>query len=277
MKNTTLVYTITWKEALTPEELSGLFMDLPIEGVEEMERALKVYVAQENQEELEVFLQDLQEQMALQIACEELEHKNWNEQWESSFQPIQIENFVLVRATFHPASEAVLHEIVIEPKMSFGTGHHPTTAQMMQQMRHIDFLGKNVLDCGSGTGILAILAEKLGAASCLALDNDEWCFTNCEENIQLNATSNVQPQLGVIADLSGLQYDIILANIHRNFLVEFMGELAALLKEDGYLLVSGFYQEDSKAVLDAALEHHLIAQYETVQHNWACILLKKNK
>jgi ribosomal protein L11 methyltransferase len=274
MKNT-LIYTIVWKNEITADEFSGFFADLSIEGTEEIENGIKVYVLEENKTELEDFLNEIKNRFSVTYTIDELENKNWNAQWESSFQPILIENYVLVRATFHPGNKNVQHEIIIEPKMSFGTGHHPTTSQMMQNMRLADFKNKTVLDCGSGTGILAILAEKSGAGHCIALDNDEWCFENCKENIQLNHSKNIQPEIGDLENVKEASFDIILANIHRNFLIEHMHTLSALLHTNGFLFVSGFYSEDAKIILDKSLEHNLISNYYTTQDNWACIVFQK--
>jgi ribosomal protein L11 methyltransferase len=146
---------------------------------------------------------------------------------------------------------------------------------MMKNMRLLDFKGKSILDCGSGTGILAILAEQMGASSCIALDNDTWCYENCKENIALNASKVVTPVLGVIDQYKGERFDGILANIHRNFLVEYMEALAMCLNVGGYLLVSGFYSEDAKRILDKALEYNLIATYRTTSNNWDAIVLQK--
>jgi len=257
------------------DEFVGLFAEIEIEGLEEKEEEVCIYIAEENKAEAEQIIKQICDQHQTTFVISELENKNWNEKWESSFQPILIDDFVLVRATFHPANTDVQHEIIIEPKMSFGTGHHPTTSQMMQNMRLVDFKNKTVLDCGSGTGILAILAEKLGSKSCIALDNDEWCFENCKENIQLNHTKNIQPELGDLEKVKDAKFDIILANIHRNFLVQHMHTLATLLNENGTLFVSGFYEEDAKIILNKALEHLLIANYHTTQNNWACIVFQK--
>ena len=274
MKNT-LIYTVEWKNEITVDEFSGFFADLNIEGTEENENSIKVYVLEENKTELEDYLNEIKNRFSITYTIDELENKNWNAQWESSFQPILIDDFVLVRATFHPENKNVLHEIIIEPKMSFGTGHHPTTSQMMQNMRLVDFKNKIVLDCGSGTGILAILAEKSGAKHCIALDNDEWCFENCKENIQLNHSKNIQPEIGDLENVKDAAFDIILANIHRNFLVEHMHTLSSLLNTNGFLFVSGFYSDDAKIILDKSLEHNLISNYCTTQNNWACIVFQK--
>lgn len=257
------------------DEFVGLFAAIEMEGLEEKEEEVNIYIADENRVEAEQIFKAICEEQQTTYTISELENKNWNEKWESAFQPILIDDFVLVRATFHPANTSVQHEIIIEPKMSFGTGHHPTTSQMMQNMRLVDFQDKSVLDCGSGTGILAILAEKLGAKNAIALDNDIWCFENCKESIILNQTKNIEPAIGDLEQVKGKTFDIVLANIHRNFLAEHMHTLSAITNENGFVFVSGFYEEDAKIILNKALEHNLIANYHTTQHNWACIVFQK--
>lgn len=259
------------------DEFVGLFAAIDIEGLEEKETEVCIYVEDTNKQEAEQLIKEICEQHQTSYSVSTLENKNWNEKWESSFQPILIDDFVYVRATFHAANPDVQHEIIIEPKMSFGTGHHPTTSQMMQHIRLLNFTDKTVLDCGSGTGILAILAEKMGAKKCIALDNDEWCYQNCIENIELNNCEHIQPEIGDLETVKELTFDIILANIHRNFLVEHMHTLAAVLTENGKLIVSGFYIEDVKIILNKGLEHHLIANYHTSQHNWECIVFEKTE
>lgn len=266
-----------FENSMDKDEFVGLFAAIDIEGLEEKENEVCIYVAEENKEEAELFVKEICEQHQTTYSISELENKNWNEKWESSFQPILIDDFAYVRATFHAANPEVQHEIIIEPKMSFGTGHHPTTSQMMQNMRLLDFKGKRVLDCGSGTGILAILAGKMGAKHCIAVDNDEWCYRNCIENMELNHCERIQPEIGDLENVKGQTFDIILANIHRNFLVEHMHALRSLLNRSGILIVSGFYEEDVKIVLDKALEHHLIANYQTTRHKWTCIVFEKSE
>ncbi len=272
----TYIFHIPYPEDIDKEDFSGLFNALELEGIEEGELHLSIYITEQGVEEAEPYIKEVCDNFDTSYEKTILENKNWNEQWERSFQPLLIDDFVLVRATFHPENRAVEHEIIIEPKMSFGTGHHPTTAQMMQQMRLLDFKGKKVLDCGSGTGILAVLAEKMGASSCIALDNDTWCYENCRENIVLNSASVVQPVLGEINQFLGDTFDSVLANIHRNFLLEYMDVLASILKKDGCLLISGFYSEDAKLILDKAMSYGLSATYRTSSNNWDCILLKKS-
>ena len=266
-----------FENSIDKDEFVGLFAAIDIEGLEEKENEVCIYVAEENKEGAEQFIKEICEQHQTTYSISELENKNWNEKWESSFQPILIDDFAYVRATFHTANPEVKHEIIIEPKMSFGTGHHPTTSQMIQNMRLLDFKDKTVLDCGSGTGILAILAEKLGAKKCIALDNDEWCYQNCIENNELNNCESIQPEIGDLEQVNGKTFDIVLANIHRNFLVEHMHTLASILTPNGKLIVSGFYSEDVKLISDKALDCNLIANYHTTQHNWDCIVFQKTE
>lgn len=268
------IYSIPYPHQFDKEEFAGLFSVIDVDGVEEKEDKIEVYINDSQLAAALPYIEDVCQIYNTTFTKSELENKNWNAQWESSFQPILIDDEVYVRATFHPENKAVKHEIIIEPKMSFGTGHHPTTTQMIKNMHLLDFKDKTVLDCGSGTGILAILAEKL-AQSCIALDNDEWCYRNCMENMQLNHTQKIQPEIGGIEKINHRTFDIILANIHRNFLVENMHLLASALNANGFLIVSGFYSEDAKQVLNKALEHHLIATYHTHLHNWDCIVFNK--
>lgn len=268
------VYTLTYPTKMDKDDFVGLFFALDNDGMEEKENEIDIYFNETQTTDCEIFIQSLCDDYKISFTKKILENKNWNEQWESSFQPINIDDFVQVRATFHEANVNVQHEIIIEPKMSFGTGHHATTAQMMQRMQQIDFTNKMVLDIGSGTGILAILAEKLGAKKCIAIDNDEWCYTNAIENISLNNANNIQVIFGDLSAVPNTKYDIILANIHRNFLVENMKSLCEILISDGYLLVSGFYNADEQLILETAQVNGLTANYRSVQENWSCIILK---
>jgi len=204
-----------------------------------------------------------------------LENKDWNEEWEkNSFQPILIDNDCVVHSSFHQNVPEAKYDIVINPKMSFGTGHHATTRQVIELMEKIDVQNKKVFDCGSGTGILAIVAAKMGATEVIAVDNDPWCYENHIENNELNQV-NTHVQLGGIEDIQDFDFDLILANIQRNYLLEFMPELSKRLAPEGQLIISGFLPQDNKDLLDKALENDLIAQYITESENWSCILLKK--
>lgn len=200
---------------------------------------------------------------------------NWNEEWEKNYDPIAVDDLVYVRASFHPAQEGFKHEIVINPKMSFGTGHHATTFQMLRLQGEIDHQGKRVLDVGSGTGILAIMAHLLGANEVEAFDIDDWCVENGNENFALNGLS-IQMSLGTIREIKPEgTYDIVLANINKNVLLDELEVYASLVKSGGNLLLSGFYTGDIADLMDVAepLGFELVKTSE--KNQWAALVLKK--
>lgn len=180
---------------------------------------------------------------------QEIEPRNWNELWERNFEPVAIADQCYVRATFHAPQPSYPYEIVIDPKMAFGTGHHQTTSLMMRYMLETAFEGKNVLDMGCGTGILAILASKLGAAHIVAIDNDPICVASVEENTTLNLVENVVAKCGTADLLDNMKFDIILANINRNVLLDQLKDYAQCLEERGELYLSGFYKNSDLEVL----------------------------
>lgn len=192
---------------------------------------------------------------------------NWNEVWESNFQPVVVDDFAAIRADFHSPITGVEHEIVITPKMSFGTGHHATTFMMMQQMRDINFNGKTVFDFGTGTGILAILAEKLGAANIIAVDNDDWSIDNTADNIQRNSSHLIVLQKAEVV-LTDKNYDVILANINKNVILAHFNTLVAQLNPEGVLLLSGLLVEDKEDILKEAAKYSLQLGKITEKNNW---------
>ncbi|MDB5133149.1 MAG: prmA [Mucilaginibacter sp.] len=175
-------------------------------------------------------------------------HKNWNEIWESNFEPIAIGDKTFVRATFHAPKPEFEYEIVIDPKMAFGTGHHQTTAMMLELMLESDFANKNVLDMGCGTGILAIMASKLGGAKITAIDNDPVCYDSTIENARLNHVSNIKVLCGSKETIPGEKFDIILANINRNILLDQVQRYSEALKLGGEIFFSGFYEPDLELI-----------------------------
>ncbi len=200
---------------------------------------------------------------------------NWNEEWEKNYDPIAVDDLVYVRASFHPSKPEFTHEIVINPKMSFGTGHHATTFQMLRHQGKIDHQGKRVLDVGSGTGILAVMAHLLGASAVEAFDIDDWCVDNGNENFDLNGLTT-RMELGTIREVNPQgEFDIVLANINKNVLLDEMNIYADLLKDKGFLLLSGFYTEDVEDLNDCAkpLGLELISQQS--KDNWAALILQK--
>jgi ribosomal protein L11 methyltransferase len=196
--------------------------------------------------------------------------ENWNKIWEESFEPITIEDQVIVRAPFHTVEKTFAHEIIIEPKMSFGTGHHSTTRLMMETMLHLNFKNKSVLDMGCGTGILAILAAKLGASELLAADNDPQCIINTLENVSLNNCQHIEVCLNDKIS-TNFKADIILANIQRNVLIEQMPLYKSWLNDGGILLVSGILDESVNPVLESALSNGLKYTIHTQLNGWNMI------
>lgn len=201
---------------------------------------------------------------------------NWNEEWEKNYDPIEVEDLVFVRASFHESKVGFKYEIVINPKMSFGTGHHATTFQMLRHQGDLDHRGKRVLDVGSGTGILAIMAHLLGARQVEAFDIDDWCVDNGNENFDLNGLTT-RMGLGTIRDVNPVgPFEIILANINKNVLLDELEIYSGLLAANGFLLLSGFYTEDIEDLVNAAKHLGLVLQKKSSKDNWAALILQKN-
>jgi len=215
------------------------------ESFVENETGVKAYIQKE--EWNEGILEDIQilssEEFQIEYSSTEIAQVNWNEEWEKNFDAIEVDGKCAVRAPFHPEAD-VAYEIVIEPKMSFGTGHHETTHMMLQHILENDFTNKSVLDMGCGTAVLAILAEMKGASKLDAIDIDPWCFENSEENVVRNNCKNISVELGDASLLAGRKYDVIIANINRNILLNDMERYRKCVDAGGELYLSGFYSED---------------------------------
>lgn len=207
----------------------------------------------------------------------EIEGKNWNEEWEKNFEPLIINDQCYVRATFHEAQPAYPYEIVIDPKMAFGTGHHQTTTMMMQYILETDVEGKDILDMGCGTGILAILAAKKGAAKLVAIDYDEVCYQSAVENAALNGTLNLEAICGGKEVIPARQFDVILANINRNILLDQIPVYASVLKAGGSIFFSGFYESPDLDMIRAACKPFGM---EYINHKkigeWVAAYFKRN-
>lgn len=199
--------------------------------------------------------------------------KDWNAEWEKNHQAVLVENFCWVRAPFHPHRDDVPYDIVIEPKMSFGTAHHATTYMMLSRLRDIDVKGKQVLDMGSGTGVLSILAAKMGAAHVDAMDVDEWAFKNAKENVEVNRCSDLVECILGDATVLGRRgrYDLILANINRNILMRDMISYVAVMNTDAFLVLSGFYEHDIPDLRKQAECLGLHFYDQMVRDDWASL------
>lgn len=213
----------------------------------------------------------------IQFRWELIKDQNWNQEWESNFTPVIIDNKCHVRATFHKPNPNVQYEIVIEPKMSFGTGHHETTSLMIQQMFDMSFNGKHILDMGCGTAILSILASKLNAAEVVAIDIDEWAFRNALENIEINNSSHIKVLLGNKLAIPKKSFDIILANINRNILLDDMDTYSGHLINKGFLLISGIYISDIYLIVQAAQKNNLNLINQLEKNSWCSALFQKNE
>jgi ribosomal protein L11 methyltransferase len=204
-----------------------------------------------------------------------IKEQNWNAIWESNFDPVRVGDFVGIRAHFHPDFEpTVTYDIKITPKMSFGTGHHPTTYSMIELMQRINFKDKTVYDFGTGTGILAILAEKLGAKKVHAVDNDDWCIENALENIQNNASKVITIEK-VASALQKDQYDIVLANVNRHIIEANMEELTLTSKPGGILVLSGLLIEDQLDMIELAGSKSWIFQEAQPLDGWVSLLFNR--
>ena len=201
------------------------------------------------------------------LQVEEMPEKDWNEVWEASYQPVVVNERCRVRAPFHAPDPSFEFDLVIEPKMSFGTANHETTAQIIQLMLETDFQGKDVLDMGSGTAVLAILAKKLGAARTVAIDNDEWAYRNAFTNCELNGISDIEIVLGDALAIQG-QYDVVLANINRNILLRDMHYYVAAMRPDAHIFFSGFYTEDLESIKTEAERLGLRYCRHLSRNNW---------
>jgi ribosomal protein L11 methyltransferase len=237
------------------------------ESFVETEEGVTAYIQKEEWQE--AILEDIQilnsEEFTISYTFDEIEQTNWNEEWEKNFNPIVVDKLCSVRAPFHEKPDTQF-DIIIEPKMSFGTGHHETTHMMLQHILQNDFTGKTVLDMGCGTGVLAILAEKKGATQLDAIDIDNWCYLNSVENVERNNCNKISVFEGDASLLEGKNYDVIIANINRNILLNDMETYAAALNKNGMLFLSGFYNNDIP-VIEAACNKYMLKLDEKLEKN----------
>lgn len=259
----------------TAELLPALLAEAAFDTFEETPEGVAAYMPADAKEEkmAEALLKTLQLQFAFTWEKHFIPGQNWNELWESNFQPVVVGDFCAIRADFHAPIAGVRHELVINPKMAFGTGHHETTWQCIAAMEHLPLAGKHLLDYGCGTGILAILAARLGAATVEAIDIEEESYRNTLENAALNHAPEVIARCGILKDVQGKDFDGILANINRNVILESLPTLAHLLRPGGWLLISGILEQDTATVTEAAVAAGFSTQRHTQRGNWVCILL----
>ena len=252
----TLEYTFTAPSSdLQHDMLTTMLAEIGFDSFMDDERCLKAYCSSNCRDDtaVDALLMEPSFSDIRLLKVEEMPDKDWNELWEASYQPVVVNERCRVRAPFHEPDPSFEFDLVIEPKMSFGTANHETTAQIIQLMLETDFQGKTVLDMGSGTAVLAILAKKLGAAKTVAIDNDEWAYRNAFTNIALNGIDDIEIVLGDALAING-EFDVVLANINRNILLRDMHYYVAAMKPDARIFFSGFYTEDLPSI-QAEAEH----------------------
>lgn len=259
-----------WNEILMAE-----LINIGFDSFTEEQDGVLAYIPKDllNEEELKSLWLLNHEEVKISYTFQEMPNINWNEEWEKNFSPINVEGKVLIRAEFHE-SQNTPYEVIIQPKMSFGTGHHATTYLMIQQMLEIDFADKKVLDMGCGTSILAIFAKQKGAGRTLAIDIDDWAVENSKENTVRN-NINLEVQQGTAENLGKENFDIILANINRNILISDIPTYTSVLNQGGQLLLSGLCFFDVDDILEVCTQQNLILKNKVQREEWVSLLLEK--
>lgn len=257
------------------EAMLGLLSMLGFDSFEEKEDQLHAYI------ESDLWIAELKDQvdhfstnLGLSYQVSDLPNINWNEKWESNFKPVEVDDFCRIRADFHEPSTSFEHEIVINPKMAFGTGHHETTFMMIQSMRKIGMDGLSVFDYGCGTGVLAILAKMMQADYTFAIDIEEESYLNTIENAKINHVE-LDAKQGVLADCPPQQYDVILANINRQVLLDSAESLLGRLGDSGVLLLSGILKQDYELVSSKYRDSGFVIDDSMSRGDWMCVRLSK--
>lgn len=285
-------YLVAKFKIATSEDLLQVCKDLladsaaeaGFESFEETQEGLEAYVQKElfDKNALDASIADFPiEGTDISYTIEDAEDKDWNEEWEEQgFDPICVDDQVLIydakHPELHPTTSPDHIEIGIEAKLAFGTGNHETTRMIVSTLLNMNLYKMRVLDCGCGTGILGLVASKLGANEVVGYDIDEWSVENAKHNAQLNGVDNLEVYFGnasVINHISGV-FDVVLANINRNILLEDMKSFRGVLNEGGYMILSGFYEEDIPVLLEKAKEFGLYESGRRTDNNWACLVLK---
>ena len=270
--STTIQVSIEVADEAVKDMMIAELADLGFDGFEETETGLFSYIdSAKFDAKVTAGLADLAAQHGASYTSNAIDKQNWNALWESNFEPVLVDDFVGVRANFHePFNDQVEHDIIITPKMSFGTGHHGTTFSVMQLMRGIDFKGQSVFDFGTGTGLLAILAHKLGASYVLGVDNDDWCIENASENIVVNNTQTIEIQKVNDANLNK-KFNIIIANINKNIILDNLAFLADATVPGGVVLLSGLLVEDEAEIEAACAVLGWKHQETRTRNNWIAL------
>ena len=284
MDYTAINFNITPFSEEIADILIATMSSIGYEGFQYTDTGFTAYITCEQFEEERIQKLEILQSLAVDYQIDwnfsVLQDRDWNLEWEKNFTPIVVDNRILIRAGFHPTIPGIDYDIIIEPKMSFGTGHHPTTTLMLKTL--LDFSGqmkgKRVLDMGCGTGILSILAAKLGASTVTGIDIDEWSYRNARENIENNQLQNIQIKIGNAGLLEKeKEFDFILATINRNILLTDMPFYERCLKDGGILIMSGFYTQDLPSIRQKAAELGMTYGDQKMKQNWVAVSFTKNK
>ncbi|MDR2907734.1 MAG: 50S ribosomal protein L11 methyltransferase [Bacteroidales bacterium] len=264
------------QEPVQTEILIAQLGELGFDSFVENPNELLAYIPTENV--VETAINDLLQQTPNidGFVLKEIEEQNWNAVWESSYEPVRFGDFCTIRAPFHEPVPDVRFDLIIEPKMSFGTAHHETTALMIEWLKTEPVVGKRVMDMGCGTGVLAILAKKLGADYVEAIDNDTWAFENTKENISRNHTPEIGVELGDAGNLNGKRFDVFIANINRNILIRDMAMYVETMPIGGIILLSGFYKSDLDAVSESCVANGLRYVSHLEKNHWIAAKFMKS-
>ncbi len=257
------------------EIIAAWLSDAGFESFTETNEDLQAFIpeAQYNENAVIEKMNWINKQIPLEWDIQRIVDKNWNEEWEKSYEPVVIDGCCRIRAPFHPSDPGMAFDLIIEPKMSFGTAHHETTRLMISLMLESNLKNKVFLDMGCGTGVLAALAAKMGANSGLAIDNDNWAFENTKENLERNDISNVEALLGDEQMISGRHFDIIFANINRNILLQQIPTYLNALNPEGKIFMSGFFEEDVHVLLKSFDNSGLKLLKKRTLNNWTAVVV----
>lgn len=266
-------------------EKSEVFSDIVVARLNEIEfetflendNGVRCYIQAKlfDKKKLDIELDKIKQYTKLNFNINHVAQKNWNEEWEKNFKPVQINSHCLIRSEFHNNSGNFKDEIIITPKMSFGTGHHETTFLMINELYNLDLNDKSILDMGSGTGVLSIVASKNGAEQVVGIDIDEWAFQNSIDNAKLNNTENISFLHGDIKLIENQDFDIILANINRNIIEKDIEEYYNLLSDKGDLLISGFLVEDVDFIINLSINNRFNVINKKNKGQWSMVHLRK--
>ncbi|WP_165021401.1 50S ribosomal protein L11 methyltransferase [Dysgonomonas sp. ZJ279] len=271
-------FKCTPNDEIVNSVLSVYLAEIGFESFVESEEGTIAYIQESlfDADQIQAILNDLPIDAEIIYSYKSIEGQDWNEEWEKNyFKPLIIDNKCIIQSTFHNVAETYEYNILIDPKMAFGTGHHQTTELMIREILKNDFTGKSILDMGCGTAILAILASMRGANTITAIDIDKWAYDNAMENLKLNNIENVKVEIGGAELLGKDTYDIILANINRNILLNDINTYASVLNEGGCLYMSGFYTEDIPAIKAECEKHGLSFNYNVEKENWTAVKFTK--